>query len=85
MYPVEPDCDGVTTEFPDLVFHPVPFHFMGFHHCLDQVPDGTDMNTDACCFDIYKGEEEEGRGGERRGGKGKGSGWEGREGYIVNI
>ena len=33
---------------------------MGVHHCLDQVPDGTEMNTDACCFDIYKGEGEEG-------------------------
>ena len=26
MYPVEPDCDGVTIEFPDFVFHPALFH-----------------------------------------------------------
>ena len=44
---------------------------MGVHHCLDQVPDGTEMNTDACCFDIYKGEGGEGRGGEGRGGEGR--------------
>ena len=53
---------------------------MGVHHCLDQVPDGTEMNTDACCFDIYKGEGEEGgegrwegeREGMREGGEGRG-------------
>ena len=36
---------------------------MGVHHCLDQVPDGTDMNTDACCFDIYKRERKRREGG----------------------
>ena len=64
---------------------------MGFHHCLDQVADGTEMNTDACCFNIYKGEGEEGgrrgegrwvggRGVEGRGGEGKGGEGRGGEG-----